>query len=42
MSRSRGAGVVCSFITEEEGCRSVWGHVGSRGGLRLGERGDGE
>jgi hypothetical protein len=42
MRWSRGAGVVCSFKTEGEEFRSVWGHVGSIGGLQLGERGSGE
>jgi hypothetical protein len=30
------------LITKGEEFRSVWGHVGSIGGLWLGERGDGE
>jgi hypothetical protein len=42
VSVQRRLGCAVGFITEGEGCRSVWGHVGSTGGLGLGKRGGGE
>jgi hypothetical protein len=38
----RGAGVVCNFITKGGVVKVGLEHVGSKGELRLGERGGGE